>query len=206
MGFAITDRADKTKVRRGPIIISRHGRPALDRTAGPKLTWQQYREWWEQYESGSLDKGQSVPAKLIAQVRDVELVLSSERPRAIETAERATEGRTPQPHAIFNEAPLPPPRFKTRRFLPKTWNVLARSFWLRGHSLDDENVTEARARAGQAAQHLHDAADGKSVYLAAHGWFNRMLRRPLRRLGWVCTYDGGDKYWSFRIYEYRGKS
>ncbi|MEM9285861.1 MAG: hypothetical protein AAGA39_08255, partial [Pseudomonadota bacterium] len=34
---------------------------------------------------------------------------------------------------------------------------------------------------------------------AAHGWFNRMLRRPLRKLGWVCVYDGGDKYWSYRV-------
>jgi broad specificity phosphatase PhoE len=90
--------------------------------------------------------------------------------------------------------------------LPKTWNVLARSVWLQGHKLDGEGVTEARARASDAAKVLHDTAAGQSVYLAAHGWFNRMLRRPLKRLGWVCVYDGGDKYWSFRVYEYRRKS
>lgn len=147
-----------------------------------------------------------MPAKLKQAVAEVDLVLSSVRPRAIETAEWATEGRTPEPHAVFNEAPLPPPRFKSRRYLPKTWNVLARMAWLRGHKLDGESVTEARVRATEAARHLHDAAEGQSVYLAAHGWFNRMLRRPLRRLGWVCVYDGGDKYWSYRVYEYRGKS
>lgn len=199
---------DKSETRsaRGPIIVSRHGRPALDRTAGPKLTWQEYRDWWERYEAGSLAKDQRPPEKLKQLVANVDLVLSSVRPRAQETARWATDGRTPEAHDVFNEAPLPPPRFKSRKYLPKTWNVLARTAWLRGHKLDGESVHEARARAQQAAKHLHEAADGQSVYLAAHGWFNRMLRRPLKQLGWVCVYDGGDKYWSFRVYEYRGKS
>lgn len=178
----------------------------MDRTAGPKLSWQEYQDWWARYEAGSLAEDQTPSEKLIARVKDVDIVLSSERQRAIETATWATEGRTPTPHKIFNEAPLPPPRFKSKKYLPKTWNVLARTYWLRGHALDGESVKEARARAVQAAHFLHDTAAEQSVYLAAHGWFNRMLRRPLRRLGWVCTYDGGDKYWSYRVYEYRGKS
>lgn len=201
----MSDKSD-TKPARGPIIVSRHGRPALDRTVGPKLTWQEYRDWWERYEAGSLAEDQTPPEKLKQLVANVDLVLSSVRPRAQQTAEWATDGRTPEAHDVFNEAPLPPPRLKSRKYLPKTWNILARTAWLRGHKLDGESVHEARARAQQAAKHLHEAAEGKSVYLAAHGWFNRMLRRPLKRLGWVCVYDGGDKYWSFRVYEYRGKS
>jgi broad specificity phosphatase PhoE len=194
------------QTRRGPIIVSRHGRPALNRSAGPKLNWKEYRDWWNRYEAGSLADDQTPPQKLKEAVAEIDLVLSSARPRAVQTANWATEGREPEQHAVFNEAPLPPPRFKTRRYLPKTWNILARTAWLQGHKLDGESVDEARVRAQQAAQVLHEKAEGQSVYLAAHGWFNRMLRRPLRKLGWVCVYDGGDKYWSFRIYEYRGKS
>ena len=201
-----TENLSKRGTIRGPIIVSRHGRPALNRSAGPKLNWKEYRDWWDRYEAGSLAEDQSPPQKLKDAVAEIDLVLSSVRPRAIETANWATEGRDPQPNAVFNEAPLPPPRFKTRRYLPKTWNILARTAWLRGHKLDGESVHEARERAKQAAQVLHEKADGQSVYLAAHGWFNRMLRRPLRKLGWVCVYDGGDKYWSYRVYEYRGKS
>lgn len=208
MGLAIKDRSNKAKRNqdRGPIIVSRHGRPALDRTAGPKLSWQEYQDWWDRYEAGSLAEDQAPPEKLKAAVADVDVVLSSVRPRAIETATWATEGRVPETHAVFNEAPLPPPRFARRKYLPKTWNILARTFWLNGHKLDGESVTEARTRARDAADLLHQTAQGQTVYVAAHGWFNRMLRRPLRRLGWVCVYDGGDKYWSHRIYEYRGKS
>lgn len=208
MGVVISDPVGMFKAQngRGPIIISRHGRPALDRNAGPKLSWQEYQDWWSRYEEGSLDKDQTPSDKLKRAVAEVDIVLSSARPRAMETAKWATDGRAPEPNSIFNEAPLPPPRLKTRRFLPKTWNVLARSVWLQGHKLDGEGVREARIRASDAAKVLHETAAGNSVYLAAHGWFNRMLRRPLKRLGWVCVYDGGDKYWSFRVYEYRGKS
>ncbi|MEM6534709.1 MAG: histidine phosphatase family protein [Pseudomonadota bacterium] len=191
---------------RGPIIISRHGRPALDRAAGPKLTWQDYRGWWDRYEAGGLLADQPVPQNLIDAVADMDLVVSSARLRAIETAQWATGGREPEPDVLFNEAPLPPPRLKGQTYLPKTWNVLARMAWLNGHSLDGESVSEARDRAVEAAARLHELSETQSVYLAAHGWFNRMLRRPLTKLGWVCVRDGGDKYWSYRTYEYRGKS
>jgi len=202
----VTDKPNLMASRRGQIIISRHGRPALDRRAGPKLNWQAYRDWWQRYEVGSLAEDQHVPDDLIEKVAGADLVLSSERPRAIETAQRATLGRMPQTNPVFNEAPLPPPRIASAKFLPKTWNVLARTVWLFGHSLDEESVSETRKRAQRAAAILHDHAAGQKVYLAAHGWFNRMLRRPLIRLGWVCVEDGGDKYWSYRIYEYRGKA
>lgn len=200
----MSDDGLKTKAR-GPIIVSRHGRPVLDRSAGPRLTWQEYRNWWERYEASSLAEDQAPPEGLKATIKDVDVVLSSIRPRAVETAMWATDGREPEQHPMFNEAPLPPPRLKGRTYLPKTWNILARTVWLRGHSLDMESVSEARLRARAAAERLHETAEGKSVYLAAHGWFNRMLRKPLKQLGWVCVRDGGDKYWSYRIYEYRGK-
>ncbi len=196
---------DRTRPVRGPIIVSRHGRPALDRTAGPRLDWREYRDWWDRYEAGSLAEDQLVPENLKAAVADADIVLSSTAPRAIETA-RLASGREPQTDPLFVEAPLPPPRLRKRKYLPKTWNIIARTAWLYGHSLDGESNRQARERATAAAQRLHEvAADGK-VYLAAHGWFNRMLRPAMAKRGWVCVRDGGDKYWSYRIYEYRGKS
>ena len=49
---------------RGPIIIARHGRPALDRTKGPKLDWKAYVDWWAAYEAGGLEEGQEAPQAL----------------------------------------------------------------------------------------------------------------------------------------------
>jgi broad specificity phosphatase PhoE len=194
-----------TKPSRGPIIVSRHGRPALDRNVGPRLHWQDYIDWWARYELGPLADGQDAPQALRDTVKDADIVFASARLRAQQTADSAAPHLQAIYDPVFNEAPLPPPKLHGFRALPKTWNVLARTVWLTGHSLDGESVAEARARAKLAAGKLHDAAADAKVYLAAHGWFNRMLRPELRALGWVCVRDGGDSYWSYRVYEYRGK-
>ncbi len=199
--------APKADVRPGRIIVVRHGRPALDRAAGPPLDAVGYRDWWARYEAGSLAEGQNPPADLLQAVAGDVIFLSSERARAKETAGKIALGRPIKHLAVFNEAPLPPPRWsERRRFLPKTWNIIARSAWLLGHADGDEHVKEARDRAKIAADVLIETAvagQGRDVVVAAHGWFNRMLRRPLARRGWKCVRDGGDSYWSYRVYEKR---
>jgi len=189
---------------RGPIIISRHGRPALDRRAGPRLAWHDYVIWWNRYEAGPLAEGQEAPLALMSKVADADVVFASARLRAQQTAAMALPHKPAAHDPVFNEAPLPPPKLSGIRALPKTWNVLARTAWLVGHTLDGESSREAHLRAKIAALRLHEASGQGKVYLAAHGWFNRMLRPELRRLGWVCVEDGGDRYWSYRVYEYRG--
>ena len=198
----MSESTTKTNTR-GPIVISRHGKPVLDRTAGPRLDWRQYKDWWARYEESPLAEGQVAPPGLMEAVRDADIVLASARIRAQETAARAAPHLTARHDPVFNEAPLPPPMLPRVRYLPKTWNILARAAWLSGHALDGENVVQARLRAMDAARMLHEASEDAKVYLAAHGWFNRMLRPQLKKLGWTCVYDGGDAYWSFRIYEYR---
>lgn len=192
-------------ISRGPIIIARHGRPALDRTKGPRIGWQAYVDWWSAYETGGLEAGQAAPAELRAMVKDAETLFTSGRLRAQQTMEAAAPGRSATIDDLFNEAPLPPPRIGMARLLPKTWNVIARIAWLTGHALgDDETVSQSWDRASRAAGVLHEASAKGKVFLAAHGWFNRMIRKELRRLGWTCKYNGGDQYWSWRVYEYPG--
>lgn len=190
--------------KRGPIIISRHGRPALDRRAGPRLGWREYVGWWDRYEAGPLADGQEAPQALMDLVADADVVFASGRLRAQQTAGIALPHKSAAHDPVFNEATLPPPKFAGVKALPKTWNVLARTAWLAGHSLGGENSREAHLRAKIAALRLHEASGQGKVYLAAHGWFNRMLRPELQRLGWICAEDGGDRYWSYRVYRYRG--
>ncbi|MEZ5952712.1 MAG: histidine phosphatase family protein [Hyphomonas sp.] len=192
-----------TASRRGPIVISRHGKPQLDRTAGPRLDWRQYKDWWARYELSPLRDDEVAPQALMDTVRDADIVMASGRIRAQETAARAAPHMQAAYDDVFNEAPLPPPTIPGVRYLPKTWNILARAAWMNGHALDGESVVQARLRAMEAAQKLHEASVDAKVYLAAHGWFNRMLRPELKKLGWKCVHDGGDSYWSYRIYEYR---
>ncbi len=184
-------------------MVSRHGKPKLDRTAGPRLDWRSYKDWWARYEESPLRDDEFAPEVLKEAVKNADIVFASARIRAQQTAARAATHMDAQYDPVFNEAPLPPPLLPVVRFLPKTWNVLARTVWLCGHSLDGESVGEARVRAAAAAVKLHDASENHpTVYLAAHGWFNRMLRTELKKLGWKCVRDGGDNYWSHRTYEF----
>ena len=61
---------------------------------------------------------------------------------------------------------------------------------------------QAEARAHQAALKLDALArEGQSVVVLAHGFFNVLIARALRRLGWRQTVREGYKYWSTRRFE-----
>lgn len=210
MDAAVQDRqrpdiaAGDAAARAGRIIVVRHGRPSLDREAGPRLDWRAYRDWWAKYEDCSLAEGQGAPDDLKKAAQGDPIFLSSMRPRAMETARLIAAGRPVRHDPVFNEAPLPPPQWDSHRYLPKNWNKLARLAWLMGHHGGEEPSHETKRRAGRAADVLmQEASGGRDVVLAAHGWFNRMLRPHLLRRGWKCVRDGGDSYWSFRVYEKR---
>ncbi|MEM6626681.1 MAG: histidine phosphatase family protein [Pseudomonadota bacterium] len=198
--------AAKADLAPARIIIVRHGRPNLNRNLGPRLDWSSYREWWARYEKASLDEGQSPSEALVEATSHAPFIYASIRPRAIETAQAFANGREVRADPTFVEAPLPPPHLpRGLKFLPKNWNMIARACWLFGYADGDESIDEARARADAAADRLISAAqNGHDVVLAAHGWFNRMLRPALKRRNWTCVRDGGDSYWSFRVYEHRG--
>ncbi len=183
------------------IIVVRHGRPRLDRDAGPRINWRQYQSWWATYEETGLADGQTPPLNLLEAAQSAPVVLSSTRLRARETAAKIAAGRPILEDPIYVEAPLPPPPLPWVRFLPRTWNKLARLAWMIGHAPNVESLAQAEARAAQAAATLDERANaGEVVVLCAHGWFNRMLRPHLRARGWKCVIDGGDRYWSFRVY------
>jgi broad specificity phosphatase PhoE len=189
----------------GRIIVVRHGRPQVIPKEAPPMGWRDYKAWWDKYELSSLKEGQCCPETLLKEVGQDAIILSSARPRAIQTAGHLGRGRPPARHdAMFNEAPLPPPRIGLIPMKPKNWNKWARLLWMMGHSGGEENVGDAKRRAAKAAEELIRTAEenpGRDVVLAAHGWFNRMLRPQLKKRGWANVHDGGDKYWSFRIYQ-----
>ncbi len=189
--------------RPGRIIVVRHGRPVVIPKEGPPMGWRDYRDWWATYEESSLKEGQSCPEALLREISDDAIILSSARPRAMQTAGHIGRGRAVKHDSMFNEAPLPPPRL-AGQLRPKNWNKIARLLWMLGHSGGEEHVRDAKRRAARAAAHLVETAgEGRDVVLAAHGWFNRMLRPHLKKHGWENVHDGGDKYWSYRIYQKR---
>ena len=186
------------------IILARHGEPDLSKRL--RMNWRGYKYWWRLYDETGLVPGHDAPKLVKKLAASADRVLASTLPRAIETAEKARGGPIDRTDPLLVEAGLPPPNLGYIRLKPRTWGVLARICWMCGFAGDVESQKAARIRAEKAADMLSDEAkDGKIVFVAAHGWFNRMMKKPLLRRGFRLVEDHGDYYWSYRRYERTGK-
>ena len=188
----------------GSITLARHGEPALSRKV--RLTSAEYRDWWARYEVGGLKAAQTPPPRLVATAREAGVILASTRRRAVETAQALAADRVFTLDEALIEAPLPPPALpRWVRLPPRQWGVIARLWWwFFNHYHGEETRAEAQARADEVAKTLAARAEaGDDVLVLAHGFFNTMVGRALRRRGWRCTDDGGYQYWSARRFEKR---
>jgi broad specificity phosphatase PhoE len=182
-------------------MLARHGEPALSRRI--RLNAGGYRDWWARYEEGGILEGQNPPSALLAMARDADVIFASTRRRAIETAEAVVQGKHFVRDPVFIEAPLPPPPLpRFVRLNPRTWGFISRvAWWFFGHNEGQETRRQAEARARDVAQRLMaEAAAGRNVLVLAHGFFNTMVGRELRRAGWRCVEGRGYRYWSTRVF------
>ena len=186
----------------GAITLVRHGEPALSRRV--KLNAAGYRRWWAVYEEGGLLAGQVPPPGLPELAARADAVFASTRRRAVESA-RMVCGQAPfATDPVFIEAPLPPPPFPGLvRFSPKVWGFLVRfCWWWFDYHETQESQRQATVRAQRAADKLvAAAAGGREVLLLAHGFFNAMIARELKRRGWRNVSGRGYRYWTARRFE-----
>ena len=186
----------------GRIITARHGRPNLSRDIS--LTAEDYGAWWAEYDASGLHPEERPPQSLIDLASKAQTVLSSTLPRAIETARQATlDGRDVPADPMFVEVPLPPPPLPLMKLSPSQWGVVSRTFWFLGYAPPGvENHREAWARVGEIAARLETLAADGDVLLFAHGYLNWMIDRRLRTTGWRrAIREGGNRFWSWRVYE-----
>lgn len=190
----------------GRIITARHGRPNLSREV--KISAQDFGAWWRQYDESGLHPDEEPPQSLIDIASGAATVLSSTLPRAIETARHATRGERDVPaDPMFVEAPLPPPPLPAfLKLSPTVWGVISRTFWFFGYAPTGvENHADAWRRVDEIVGRLAGQAAEGDVLLCAHGYLNWMIDRKLRRSGWRrAGREGGNHYWSWRIYEPQG--
>ncbi len=171
-----------------------------------RLTSAQYRDFWARYEVMGLLPGQTPPAALSGWVENCDILIASTRLRAIESAQAVGRGRDFEREDLLIEAPLPPPPWpRWVKLSPRLWGFFARFWWwFFDHHEGGETRRQAEVRASQAAEKLDALArEGLDVVVLAHGFFNIMIGRALRRLGWRVTFREGIKYWSTRRFERR---
>lgn len=188
--------------RPGAIILARHGEPAISRKV--RLNADEYRTFWANYEVLGILPGQTPPDLLLDFVAKAGAIVASTRLRSIESAEALVKGRVFARDARLVEAPLPPPNFPAWiRLSPRLWGFFARVWWwFFDHHEGQETRSAAERRADEVAAMLVEmAACGDDVVVLAHGFFNFMIGRSLKKLGWRLTLSQGYKYWSTRRFE-----
>lgn len=183
-------------------MLARHGEPALSRKV--RLSAEEYRAFWASYEVLGILPGQTPPDTLMRFVEKAGSLVASTRLRSIESAQKLAGEREFATDPLLVEAPLPPPNWpRWIRLSPRMWGFFARVWWwFFNHHEGQETRRQAEKRAEEAAAMLTElAAKGEDVVVLAHGFFNFMIGRALRRRGWRLTSSEGYRYWSMRRFE-----
>jgi broad specificity phosphatase PhoE len=183
------------------IILVRHGRPALP--LRPRTGHREFHHYIDAYEQAGLDPESLPPQELADLVKGLDHVFTSDRPRAHESAKALAPHAELQADPLFAEAPLASPRIPLLKMRVAKWAVMARLLWHAGYHPEIENYRKAKHRAGEAADILMDRVrDGGTAVLVAHGYFNAMIGRQLRRRGFTRTGAHRVRYWNAVTYEW----
>jgi broad specificity phosphatase PhoE len=182
------------------IVLIRHGQPRIE--LAPRTSHAGFRTYIDAYEDAGLDPESLPPNELTDLVKELSEVFTSARPRASESAAALA------PHAelivdpLFAEAPLAAPKIPLLKMTVQKWAVVARVLWHAGFNPGIEGYARSRKRARDAANILmtRAAKDGASA-LVAHGYFNFLIGRELKRRGFKQTGGHRARYWNAVIYQ-----
>ena len=185
------------------IILIRHGQP--DIALAPKTGHRGFHAYIHAYEAAGLEPASLPPDELRDLVKELDAVFTSGKPRAHQSAARLA------PHAeliadpLFVEAPLASPPLPLLAMRVPQWAVMSRILWHAGFTPGIENYRRARHRAAQAADILvARARKNGAAALVAHGYFNWMIGRQLRRRGFAKRGIHQARYWNTVIYDKPG--
>jgi broad specificity phosphatase PhoE len=204
MTLAVDERLREQRVRaakRARIILVRHGKPAIPTDA--RTGHQGFRRYIDAYQESGLDPQSAPPDELLDLVKGLNAVFTSGFPRADDSA------RTLLPEAeiiadpLFAEAPLAAPRIPLLKMKVPVWAVMARILWHAGYHPEIENYRRAKVRASQAADILLARAEANNgvAVLVAHGYFNAMIGRVLKKRGFSRTGAHRVRFWNAVIYD-----
>lgn len=181
------------------IILIRHGQP--DIPVAPRASHREFRSYIDAYEQSGLDPQSAPPEELQDLVGELAAVFTSGRKRADDSARALAPKAELIADPLFVEAPLAAPRIPLLKMRVPKWAVVARIFWHAGYHPEIENYRRAKHRASEASDILvaRARADGAAA-LVAHGYFNFLIGRELRRRGFTKSGSHRARFWNAVIY------
>jgi broad specificity phosphatase PhoE len=183
------------------IILVRHGKPAISTRL--RTSHKGFSAYIDAYEAAGLAPDNVPPEEVQDLVKELGFIYTSGRPRAQDSARALAPDAELIADPLFEEAPLASPRIPLLRVGVPAWAVMARILWHAGYHPEIENYRRAKQRAKRAADILAGRARAEGVSaLVAHGYFNAIIGRELRRRGFRRIGSHRVQYWNAVIYEF----
>jgi broad specificity phosphatase PhoE len=182
------------------IILIRHGKPHID--VAPTHSHHGFRDYIDDYEAAGLDPADAPPEELRDLVGELSSIYTSDRKRSHESAKALAPNAELIADPLFVEAPLASPRIPLLKMKVTKWAVVSRVLWYAGFHPEIENYRRAKHRAVEASDILvaRARADGTAA-LVAHGYFNYLIGRELRKRSFQQTGSHKARFWNAVTYE-----
>jgi len=182
------------------IILIRHGRPNIP--VAVRTSHKEFRSYIDAYEAAGLDPESAPPEELQDLVGELTAVFTSGRARSHDSARALAPNAELIADPLFVEAPLASPPIPLLKMNVPKWAVVARILWHAGYHPEIENYRRAKHRASQAADILMKRAhDDGAAALVAHGYFNLIIGRELRRRGFARSGSHRARFWNAVVYQ-----
>lgn len=183
------------------IHLVRHGRSALVHD-GRWFHWSDVGAYEDAYDAEGIREDDGPSSDLRKVVGSDPLVVASDLPRAIASAQRLTPEREIQFSPLLREIRLEPPRWIPGRLPIQMWDIFGHVQW--SYRLFSNADHEYVRRAREAVEWLVGHAERSSNVLAVtHGGFRRLLDARLVARGWRRTFEK-KSYENWSVWSYRG--
>lgn len=164
------------------IHLVRHGRSALVHD-GSWFRWTDVGSYEDAYDAHGIRDDDGPGDELHALVARKPLLVASDLPRAIASAQRLAPDGEIQLSPLLREIRLEPPRWVPLRLPIQVWDAFSHVQW--SYRLLSDADHEYVRRARQAVDWLVDSATRSSnVVAVTHGGFRRILDARLVARGW----------------------
>jgi broad specificity phosphatase PhoE len=168
------------------LIVIRHGRPEWQLPCVISLA--QYERVSAGYDAVGLSTVGKRAIEALAGRLPEASILSSDLPRARETAEIIARGRAVAFDAVFREVPTSriATDFFGKLWAPAAlWALIKRCFWILGIGECEENPRSAWERAARATDEILEHSEEETVVLVSHGCFMVFLALYLGQRGLI---------------------
>ncbi len=183
------------------IILVRHGKSLLVENMPVNIGG--FKEWVEKYDTSGILEEPSFPPETLLKASGAKMVLTSDLKRAVQSAEMLKPDIKAAADPVFREVAMSVPLSgpKGLKLTAGWWAVIFRCLWLYGYAGGGESFQAAKKRAAAATGILDKSArEHGDVLLVGHGFFNRMIGKELKKLGWQRRSKNDSRHWSSTVF------